>query len=1474
LTILLLPVLLFALLQFGIVQTFVAQKAASYLSKELNTTITIGRLNVNLFLDVNIDDIEIYDLKDSLLFKTDRIQANIARFNIKNRLLLMNKLNIDQCYFAIRKYEDDSANNIKFITEYFKSTDTTKIKKKWKISCSAIRMNNSRFILDDRIKHKTKARDIGIDFTNLDIDSINVKIADFLLFKDTILANVRNISLVDRSGFELKRLSSHINLSETGLHAINTRMESNNSNITIDLNFEHTSYHAYTDFLNEIYISSVIKPSEIHFGDIAYLSPSLFGMDNMIKLSGKINGKISNLNAKDLFMNYGGATSFFGNISMAGLPDITETFIHFKINNFTTNRYDLERLKFPAKSSFAIKIPESLYALDKIIIKGNFTGFYNDFVSYGSFYSGLGYVSTDILLKNNPDKNTIEYNGKLKAESFQLGVLSGLTDYLGKMDLDANIIGTGHSLEDLYVEFDGVMDSLEFKGNSYNEITLSGVFKEQKFEGDLKIDDEFVKLDLNGLIDFSGSIPQFDITAGIYDAKLYNLELSMRDSLSLFSTTMEFNFEGDELDSIVGFLALDSTVYIENNQEYFMNNLTLTSDIKKDGSRDIFLYSDFIDLGIQGELSPSIIIQSVKQSLNSNISPISYDTNILFNNTRHNLDFYVDLRNTREISNLFAPFLYIDNNSRISGSYNSDNGEIKLMGTSTGINLPGVKFKDWHLDIEVLKEDITFSTGARNLILKEPTKNKPLSLGVEDFSIDSHIINDSITFGIYWDDGEIDSSNEGEVRGYINIDEFPRIESQITRNDLVINDSIWIINNDHFIIIDTTAITFENLQVEGENQMIQINGKISENPDEILDVVFNNFYISNFSIFLINKGFDLQGIVDGDLKMFDLYDTPDFISDLSIDELYFNNVELGNAMIRTNWDNVQKRWEAFAEVIYSGNEGESKMVELTGNYNTVSNDNNFDFNIALENYKLSTLAPFMDKFMKEFNGYASGNLALKGNRKSPYFEGDISVRRTELRITYLNTLYSISDQIKFRDGYIGFDNVMVYDTLGNSASLNGRINHQFFKDIELDLRLEPRNFASMNTTLVDNELFYGDVFSTGDVIIRGPAQDLSLAVQATTEEGTDVSIPISYTSSITENNFIQFINPVDSVSTDDFNKDQKSGISMNFELDVTDEATIQIFLPMQMGTIKVDGSGLMNMDIGSNLEFDINGTYVINSGVYFFSLQNMLSRIFKIRQGGTISWTGNVYDAKINLKGVSTVRPSLSSLPITTADSSIYNRRVPVDCILGLTGDLLNPNIKFSIEMPDVTEEIRNLVYNSIDTANEVAMNQQMISLLVLNSFSINTGTGGGSSGAGINSYEILSNQLSNLLSNISEDFDIGLNYTRGDALTAEQLEVALSTQLFEDRVLVYGSFGVGGYSDQDKTSNLVGDVLVEVKMTKDGRFRVRAFNKTNSRDLRNDNSPYTQGVGISYRKEFDKFKDIFKRKKKKKKDDHVSLVQ
>jgi hypothetical protein len=444
--------------------------------------------------------------------------------------------------------------------------------------------------------------------------------------------------------------------------------------------------------------------------------------------------------------------------------------------------------------------------------------------------------------------------------------------------------------------------------------------------------------------------------------------------------------------------------------------------------------------------------------------------------------------------------------------------------------------------------------------------------------------------------------------------------------------------------------------------------------------------------------------------------------------------------------------------------------------------------------------------------------------------------------------------------------IVLTDSTFGKGIVSGTISHKAFTNFALDIELNAENLAALNTPYNPNELYYGRARTTGLMTLKGPVEDLVLRANVRSDKGTAVFIPISFARSISENSFIHFQNLKDTTLNRNISPPVESSIfAVQLGLDVTRNADIGIILPYQMGTIDVRGSGLLNLGVDSRGEYSMYGQYIMDNGDFMFNFQGLLKKNFEIQRGSSLVFNGSPYDADIRLQAVYKVKTSLSGLPnIPESDKS---RRVNVDCIINLSGNLYNPDIKFTLALPDENEDVKRQVFASIDTSNSIEMNQQMISLLVLNAFSSPSGVSSTDASLGISSYEIISGQLTKMLSQISKDFNIGVKYRPGDQMTPQELELALSTQLFDNRVTIDGAVGMNSYtSSTNQPSQFIGDVLVEVKITEDGRFRAKAFNRTNSAlDLSSGYAPYTQGVGVLFRKDFNTADELFKRKKKSK---------
>jgi hypothetical protein len=289
------------------------------------------------------------------------------------------------------------------------------------------------------------------------------------------------------------------------------------------------------------------------------------------------------------------------------------------------------------------------------------------------------------------------------------------------------------------------------------------------------------------------------------------------------------------------------------------------------------------------------------------------------------------------------------------------------------------------------------------------------------------------------------------------------------------------------------------------------------------------------------------------------------------------------------------------------------------------------------------------------------------------------------------------------------------------------------------------------------------------------------------------------------------------------------------------------------------------MTVSPSGEFLMRGQVEVADGDYLFTLRNVVNKRFQLEPGGRIVWYGDPFDAQLDVRATYRVRAPLYDIMFEKNEA--FRRRVPIEVVMQLRDKLLNPEIQFDVRLPTVDESVRTQVNSVLSTEQE--MNRQVFALIVLNRFVQPPFQGGGASqpaggmAAGTTTSELLSNQVSNWLSRISSDFDLGVNYRPGDNITQDELEVAVSTQLFDERLLVSTNVGVQYGAQAAQSSNaLVGDFQVEYLLTNDGKLRLKAFSVSNDRNLnRADQALTTQGAGVAYRREADRFLDLFRKR-------------
>lgn len=1451
-------------LQSPAVQTRLTQKIASLLSDKLNARVSVEGVDVELIRTFVLKGLLIEDQRQDTLIYAGYLKGDIADLKFSENRYSLSEIILQDAKFSLKYYEGDTVLNLQFIIDSFSSGDTSGTGTKTTLLCDKIILQNSYFSYDD---FNRPLPDFGFDHNHIAASEINAEISDILIDGDTISADLTTVSANERSGLVLENLSAKAIVCPAFIALNYLKLVTGNSEIDGDILFTYSKYADFYDFLDKVKISSHLVRTELNLSDIAYFAYPLKGIDKKIIFSGDFKGNISNLKGKNMVIQFGPNSFFKGDIALDGLPDIEETFITLDIKNIETNRRDLESIPIPPFDSAGyLALPENISLLGKMGFSGNFTGFINDFVALGKLRCALGEINSDLKLSMDTASKKIFYDGKVATAGFNIGKLLRQDTLLGLVAGDLQVKGQGMKKENMHLNLNGNIAGFDFKKYRYGDIKVEGEMTQSKFNGLLVVQDKNLNMEFDGNIDFEPALPVFNFESRILSANLYALHLLKRDSVTSLSLNSRINFSGNTIDNVQGSVHLTNIRYGEGKNSFEVDSVKLQAFTNESG-KVLKLESDVASGQLQGNFLVAELAPSFNHIL-SQILPSYYEKKVEKPQTLQQFTYNIDIYNTEKITGIFAPDLMLKT-IHLTGKYNSDDKEMVLAMETPDLKYGKTALTDFMLDLHSAEDVLTVNSTSKRFNLSD-------SLWLENVDLVFKLTNDHVQFGYSWQNepDERGLNYRGSINGLASIYKNNKFSVRFLSSDIVIADSVWKFADNNEIFIDSSSIAFRNFIIQSANQQFSVNGKISESSSDALNIFLENFDLGNFNVLTEPAGISLGGIINGSATVANPYSDILFNSDISFNDLAFNNESLGNGEFISIYNSKA------GSISINGSLGrdEARTILLEGFYYPEQKENALDLTATINDLQLSLFSGYTTDIVSKLKGTASGKINIRGMTEAPELSGKVNVRGVSFLFDYLNTHYSLEDAVVvIEKNWIGFNNVTATDIKGNKALATGTIVHDNFKNLNMDISIDAKNFQALNTNVLYNSLYYGKAYMTGYINISGNPDNLVIDINGKSEKGTEFFIPLSGPAEVSEHDFIQFVTK-DTLKI----KAQKeyevnlSGIQLNFKLEVTPEARIELIFDETAGDImKARGRGNLMLEINTLGNFNMYGEYVVTEGDYLFTLENIINKKFIVKDGGTITWNGNPYDAQFDLDAVYKLRAPLSDI----VGDTTMTKRVPVECHMLMTGKIMNPDIKFDIQLPTVDEFTRQEVYNKFKTS-ENEMNQQVFSLLIMNRFYPEQGgvsTGGDL--AGTSASELLSNQLSNWLSQTTDIVNLGVSYRSGDEVTTQEVELALSKQLFNDRVYIEGNVGVGGTSTTTaaNNNNLMGDVNVEYKISDDGRFRAKMFNEANDYNLANANqSPYTQGVGVFYREEFNTFRQFFTNmfRRKKKKDDEKNGME
>lgn len=1431
----------YILLQNSAVQTFIIRKITEQLSLKTNAHITIGKVDFRFFNKVVLNDVLISGTASDTIFYSRILSAEIDTLKIKEQRITLSELSFFENRISVVR---DTANrfNFSFILDSLQTEKRdTSNSVLWKIRCNQFNFQNSDLAFHDVSTEKQN---------HFFINEMNLNATDFFNYSDSTAFRINSLTLNYNNYLDINNLSAKVSITKQkikidSLSLTSNKSEINDLNLLLKVGENETVLNRNMDFDVEL------SKSNINLSELAELIHPLKEIEESVEVSGRIYGNIKDIKGKDLTLKTGLNTNAVFDFYVNGIEDIETMYLFLDLKQFETTVNDITGFKIVKNGrKVQMNIPDSFYNSGILSYKGNFSGFLSDFVSFGTLNSRMGTIKTDVSVIPKND-GIYSYRGRITTTDFDLGRLLN-TELIDRITFNGNVDGDYRiSNKNISGLFKGEIAKLEAKDYVYENIKLDGYYKDKMFDGMVNMNDSNLQFNFLGRMDVSQETPNFDFVLHVDKLIPRNLHISKSFYQSEIAFNMKAKFTGNKIDNLKGVIVVDDGYYKNKNGSFSLNGIQLIS-VPQKSSMELTFNSDYFDIKIDGNYQFQDIWYAFKNNVNRFIPAFNFKTPA---NLKPNLfDYRIVFKNLDDLTNVFAPEIKVETPFFLYGKMDSRNYDFQLEGS-----IPGFQYKNIWVRNIFLSNKVTDNQYVSKLKCREVLHKK--GGAVYNFAVTSDIANNTLRNKIEWY-ARKDSVGYSSVKSYsyFNATEnagLPKVLTDFLPSEIYLTDTIW--NIDPFkATVDSSLVNINKFKLYNKNQSLEVDGKISKDSTELLYVDLKNIDLGFFQKSFSNSN-SLKGIANCSVNISKIYDQPVFLANATIDGLEYKKQVVGDVVFTSSWDRIDSEIES--ELVIMDNT--SKRLSASGSFNPKTKALNYV--LLADSLPVKLLETVITSEFSDFTGTTSGTIKISGTPKEIFMDGVAKVSNGSLLIDYTQTKYYIDDFVYFKSDTIQFQNLSFSDAQKNRGKLNGILVHDNFSHMLYDLTIVSPKMKVLSTTMKYNEQFYGDVFANCKLKVYGKGLKVALTGSLTTLPGTSVNISMEYENAIEQYDFLEFVNTSETTEQDMFYYDPpKTDFTISFNIEVTPDAKTQLIYNSQIGdVIKGEGEGILLFEMNKYGDISLAGDFTVVKGDYLFTLQSIVNKRFTIAPGGTIVWSGDPYNAVIDISAIYSLKTSLSDLLADSYNSANYlYQRIPVECIILLTDELINPTINFNINFPDENETVKNELEQFINTEEEI--NKQILSLIVMGKFYTPEYMRGqyetqNPNMIGSTASELFSNQLSNWLSQISKNVDVGFKYRPGNSITNDELELALSTQIFNDRVILNGNIGNNVNPESNNSSQIVGDFDMRVKLTPNGKIQLKAYNHSNN-DLIYETAPYTQGVGFSFKEEYNSFEELIRK--------------
>ena len=1334
----------------------------------------------------------------------------------------------------------------------------------WKIAVHNLDVSNNSITYEDA----TEPRQPGsVDFNHLSITNFNIDAGDIRYRPDNIYANVRLLSFKEQSGFALNRLRAKVDITETEAKVGDLVVQTGNSRLAMDATANFPSLANIGKTWTQARLTSEVRDSYINVKDILYFQPSL--LDSLplslpptanLRVDAAVHGTIEDLTIEHLIFATLSETTLRTSGRITGLPETDNLRMNVALNKFYSTRIDLETILPDTLLPDSMKLPAW------INLEAEFQGTMEKAKFKSLLTSATGTIDMEGSVNLDSASALRGVDATINIHDFDVGGVLGKPDsVMNKLEMQAKIHTNGLVPEEMTGTLTALVGRFDFKGYQYNDLTLNGEIRNQVLSLNASMRDKNLNFALDAGYNFKEEVPRYIVTLDVKNADFEALNFS--ESPIRGRGTLMVNLATSDFKVLNGNVGIRKVAIFNGDELYAIDSLLFAS-IDQEGRSEVHIDSDLLTANFEGSINIFSLPGVVREYANSYYS--LHDSLEVKDAGNQHFTFDINLKNTKILTGLLVPQLTTFVPGEIRGEFDSEEKKLDLR-----MEIDEIQYAD---------------IGIRSLVFS--TNSDPVELNynliVDRIMIDSMKIDGLAINGTVANDSgrsELIILDSADREKYVLAATFFSLQDEfalkLIPGEIVLNYQPWSVPEDNIMRFGGEKFVADNVQLTNMRERIIIESK--EEPGTPIFIGFRELNLEYLSSMIAGER-PLSGLLEGDVNIYPDSAAMTFTSDITIDDFRIQNVAWGDVALQVE-QTIADRFDVNFRL--SGNRND---VTVEGMY-TGGQSPALDLTARIRQFNLVSLQPLVSGQLENLTGTLRGEIVAKGSVQRPDIDGRILVANAKFLSTYLNSTFSLEQEtISFVDEGIAFNAFEIADENNNKARISGTMLTRNYRDFRFNLDVFTDRFRLLDTRAGDNELFYGLVEVSANARIRGDMTTPIINIDIALNEGTDLTyvVPQSEAAVLETEGIVRFVDKTfegdpfmerTKVEASDTVKSGFRGIDLTARIELTDEETFTIIIdPITQDQLTVSGNSTLTLNIDPTGDIRLTGRYEITEGTYNLSFYKFVKREFAIESGSTITWTGDPLNARMDIRAIYDVETApldLFSNQLTGADASEVNRykqRIPFLVYLNITGELLQPEISFELDMPmDVRNIFGGTVYARLQDINtrESDLNKQVFALLILKRFISdnpfeNQAAGGFESTARRSVSKILSEQLNRLSENIKGvelSFDIKSyeDYTSGEAEGRTELQLGFSKSLLNDRLVVKlsGNIDIEGEDAKREATDYIGDLAIEYKLTPDGRFRITGFRNSNYDMI--DGELTETGVGLIYVKDYNSLSELFK---------------